>query len=52
MKKNPKKLNLNRETIQQLESGDLFAVVNGAARTDDFTTCAIGTCCHLSSCLC
>jgi hypothetical protein len=51
MKKNPKKLTLNRETIHQLQNDDLF-VVNGGVKTDDFTTCAVGTCCQRSSCLC
>jgi hypothetical protein len=51
MKKTPKKLALSRETIQQLQTEELFKA-NGGALTDDFTTCAIGTCCQRSSCYC
>jgi hypothetical protein len=51
MKRTPKKLTLTRETLQQLQGEDLV-VVKGGVRTDDFTTCAVGTCCARSSCYC
>jgi hypothetical protein len=50
MKKNAKKLGLNRETVKQLSTAALRDAAGGLANTTSFTTCDLTRC--QMTCLC